>query len=60
MLMRAMLVTLHLVLTTQTNSHVVHATSATALGPYKYVDTALPPYATCNHVLVNGTGPNKT
>eukprot|EP00729_Bicosta_minor_P002530 gene2530-9423_t len=43
----------------QTNSHVVHATSATVVGPYKYVDTALPPYATCNHVLVNGSGAEK-
>eukprot|EP01051_Picozoa_sp_SAG22_P001556 SAG22_NODE_62_length_23371_cov_84.500602_22_plen_225_part_00 len=37
------------------NSHVVHATSATALGPYQYRDTSLPPESTCNHVLVNGS-----
>jgi hypothetical protein len=37
------------------NSHVVRATSDTPLGPYRYADTALPPEATCNHVLVNGS-----
>ena len=39
------------------NSHVIHATAQTALGPYVYEDTSLPPEATCNHVLVveNGT-----
>ena len=37
------------------NSHVVRATAKTPLGPFAYVDTALPPEATCNHVMVNGS-----
>ena len=36
----------------QTNSHVVHATADTPLGPFAYADTALPPFSHCNHVLV--------
>jgi hypothetical protein len=41
----------------QRNSHVVHATSKTPLGPYVYQDTSLPPESTCNHVMMvdNGT-----
>lgn len=34
------------------DSHVVHAVSSTALGPYKYVDTSLPPEATCMHIML--------
>lgn len=40
----------------KTNSHLVHATSRTPLGPYAYQDTSLPPFSHCNHVLEsNGT-----
>jgi hypothetical protein len=39
----------------QQDSHVVHATAATPLGPFKYVDTALPPEATCMHIAMNGS-----
>ena len=34
----------------QRNSHVVHAVAATPLGPFTYVDTSLPPEATCMHM----------
>jgi hypothetical protein len=39
----------------QVDSHVVHATSASPLGPYVYADTALPPEATCMHIAMNGS-----
>ena len=36
----------------QMDSHVVHAVSKSALGPYEYLDTALPPEATCMHIMM--------
>ena len=39
----------------QVDSHVVHATAKTALGPFTYTDTALPPEATCMHIAMNGS-----
>ena len=37
------------------DSHVVHATAPTPLGPFTYQDTALPPEATCMHMVQNGS-----
>ena len=37
------------------DSHVVHATAPTPVGPFTYHDTSLPPEATCMHMVQNGS-----